>query len=115
MFCPYCENGSTKVVDSRTRYEDASSVVIRRRQCTSCYERWNTIEIVDDGIRETKIKEVPESFKEVQKEELTINDYFVSKDGSVLTINHEGLNLKFDAAKLLGGLCQILQYAVVEG
>ena len=59
MHCPFCEAADTKVIDSRLVSE--GNHVRRRRQCTSCHERWTTYEsaelvmpriIKQDGIRE---------------------------------------------------------------
>ncbi|MDP5226189.1 MULTISPECIES: transcriptional regulator NrdR [Arthrobacter] len=42
MFCPYCRNPDSRVVDSRVT-EDGSSIR-RRRQCGNCARRFTTIE-----------------------------------------------------------------------
>ena len=42
MFCPYCRNTDSRVLDSRVA-EDGSSVR-RRRQCPACEKRFTTIE-----------------------------------------------------------------------
>lgn len=42
MFCPYCRNDDTRVVDSRS-VEDGSSIR-RRRQCPECGMRFSTVE-----------------------------------------------------------------------
>lgn len=45
MHCPYCSKADTKVIDSRLAA--AGSQVRRRRQCTSCGERFTTFEVVE--------------------------------------------------------------------
>ena len=42
MFCPYCRNEDTRVVDSRSA-EDGTSIR-RRRQCSECGMRFSTTE-----------------------------------------------------------------------
>lgn len=42
MHCPFCQVEETKVIDSRLNPEGLQ--VRRRRECTSCKERFNTIE-----------------------------------------------------------------------
>ncbi|NRA53211.1 MAG: transcriptional regulator NrdR [Gammaproteobacteria bacterium] len=42
MHCPFCRAGETKVIDSRLVSDGAQ--VRRRRQCTSCQERFTTFE-----------------------------------------------------------------------
>ena len=42
MFCPFCNDTDTKVIDSRLVEE--SNQVRRRRQCTRCNERFTTYE-----------------------------------------------------------------------
>lgn len=44
MFCPFCSNSDTKVIDSRLIAEGCQ--VKRRRKCLSCRERFTTVEIV---------------------------------------------------------------------
>lgn len=59
MHCPFCQSDETKVLD--TRLSDDGAQVRRRRECTSCGERYPTREIADlnpprlikkDGTRE---------------------------------------------------------------
>ena len=59
MFCPFCGNEETKVIDSRLVSE--GSQIKRRRECTNCGERFSTYEEADlvmpriiksNGIRE---------------------------------------------------------------
>lgn len=59
MFCPFCQEQETKVVDSRLVEE--GSQVRRRRECISCHERFTTFETAElamplvvkrDGTRE---------------------------------------------------------------
>ncbi|MDO4894872.1 transcriptional regulator NrdR [Moraxella sp.] len=45
MHCPFCNEVDTKVMDSRLAAEGAQ--VRRRRQCTSCHERFTTFEIYE--------------------------------------------------------------------
>lgn len=45
MHCPYCNAQDTKVIDSRLAAEGAQ--VRRRRQCSSCQERFTTFEVVE--------------------------------------------------------------------
>lgn len=42
MYCPFCRNPDSRVVDSRLS-EDGSSIK-RRRQCTECGRRFSTVE-----------------------------------------------------------------------
>ena len=42
MYCPFCGKQETKVIDSRLASEGAQ--VRRRRECTSCNERFTTFE-----------------------------------------------------------------------
>ncbi|MDP6103710.1 MAG: transcriptional regulator NrdR [Gammaproteobacteria bacterium] len=60
MRCPFCQSDDTKVLDTRLIGE--GSQVRRRRECTSCNERYSTLESVDlnfprliksDGSRES--------------------------------------------------------------
>jgi transcriptional repressor NrdR len=45
MFCPFCSEQETKVIDSRLVAEGHQ--VRRRRECTSCHERFTTFEIAE--------------------------------------------------------------------
>lgn len=45
MHCPFCNEVDTKVMDSRLAADGAQ--VRRRRQCTSCEERFTTFEIYE--------------------------------------------------------------------
>ncbi|HIE77866.1 MAG TPA: transcriptional regulator NrdR [Candidatus Thioglobus sp.] len=60
MRCPFCQSDDTRVLD--TRLIGDGSQVRRRRECTSCNERYSTLESVDlnfprlvksDGSRES--------------------------------------------------------------
>ncbi|NLP46290.1 MAG: transcriptional repressor NrdR [Epulopiscium sp.] len=60
MRCPYCNNDSIKVIDSRPSEENNS--IRRRRQCESCGKRFTTYEKIEtipmivvkrDGTRES--------------------------------------------------------------
>jgi len=42
MYCPFCNNEETKVIDSRLAGEGRQ--IRRRRQCTKCRERFTTFE-----------------------------------------------------------------------
>jgi len=43
MFCPYCSNKETKVIDKR----DVNGLTKRRRECLKCERRFNTFESVE--------------------------------------------------------------------
>jgi len=70
MRCPFCQSDDTKVLD--TRLIDDGSQVRRRRECTSCGERYSTRETVDlnlprliksDDSRETFSPEIVEKLR----------------------------------------------------
>ncbi|MHA7283774.1 transcriptional regulator NrdR [Arthrobacter sp. TMS2-4] len=42
MYCPYCRNADSRVVDSRLA--DDGSAIRRRRQCPQCGRRFSTVE-----------------------------------------------------------------------
>ena len=42
MFCPFCRNPDTRVVDSRV--SDDGLAIRRRRQCPNCHRRFSTTE-----------------------------------------------------------------------
>ena len=42
MYCPFCRNPDSRVVDSRVA--DDGSSIRRRRQCTACGRRFSTVE-----------------------------------------------------------------------
>ncbi len=44
MKCPYCSEGSTKVIDTR---ETTANEIRRRRECQACGERFTTYERVE--------------------------------------------------------------------
>lgn len=46
MKCPFCSNGESKVVDSRST--DDNSTIRRRRECTVCGKRYTTYEKIED-------------------------------------------------------------------
>lgn len=59
MYCPFCQEQETKVIDSRLVAE--GSEVRRRRECLFCHERFTTFEVAElvmpliikrDGARE---------------------------------------------------------------
>lgn len=45
MYCPFCQEQETKVIDSRLVAE--GSQVRRRRECLLCHERFTTFEIAE--------------------------------------------------------------------
>ena len=45
MKCPFCDSGSTKVVDKRDNRDDSSTR--RRRQCLRCSKRFTTYERIE--------------------------------------------------------------------
>ena len=45
MQCPFCDEGDTRVVDSRLA--DDGAQVRRRRECTGCRERFTTYETAE--------------------------------------------------------------------
>lgn len=45
MHCPFCNTIETKVIDSRLA--DDGTQVRRRRECTSCHERFTTYEVIE--------------------------------------------------------------------
>jgi len=45
MFCPFCSTEDTRVIDSRLTND--GSMVRRRRECTSCSERFTTYEAAE--------------------------------------------------------------------
>ena len=62
MRCPFCQSDDTKVLDTRL-LDDGSQV--RRRECTSCGERYSTRETVDLNLpRLIKSDNSRESFDE---------------------------------------------------
>jgi transcriptional repressor NrdR len=44
VFCPYCKNGESRVIDSRTA--DDGTAIRRRRSCPACGRRFTTQETV---------------------------------------------------------------------
>ncbi|SEJ47385.1 transcriptional regulator NrdR [Demequina mangrovi] len=42
MHCPFCRNGDSRVIDSRTA--DDGSSIRRRRECPACGKRFTTVE-----------------------------------------------------------------------
>ena len=44
MFCPYCKNAESRVIDSRTA--DDGAAIRRRRSCPACGRRFTTQETV---------------------------------------------------------------------
>ncbi len=63
MHCPFCQSDDTKVLD--TRLTDDGSQVRRRRECTSCGERYSTRETIDFNLpRLIKSDDSREAFDE---------------------------------------------------
>ncbi|WP_125610865.1 transcriptional regulator NrdR [Specibacter cremeus] len=58
MYCPFCRNPDSRVVDSRV--SDDGSSIRRRRQCTECGRRFSTIETASLSV--TKRSGVAEPF-----------------------------------------------------
>ena len=48
MKCPYCGYGESKVIDSRTSKE--MDAIRRRRECLLCGKRFNTAEMLEEGL-----------------------------------------------------------------
>ena len=47
--CPFCQNGDTRVID--TRVTDEGSTIRRRRECTKCKRRFTTLETSGFSVR----------------------------------------------------------------
>ncbi|MHA7304617.1 transcriptional regulator NrdR [Arthrobacter sp. TMN-49] len=58
MYCPFCRNPDSRVVDSRL--SDDGSSIRRRRQCTECGRRFSTVETASLSV--TKRSGVAEPF-----------------------------------------------------
>ncbi len=58
MYCPFCRNPDSRVVDSRLA--DDGSSIRRRRQCTECGRRFSTVETASLSV--TKRSGVAEPF-----------------------------------------------------
>ena len=52
MICPYCNDGDTRVIDSRENDQIVS--VRRRRECTTCDKRFTTYERYESELRVLK-------------------------------------------------------------
>ena len=83
MYCPFCANPDTKVIDSRLVAD--GSQVRRRRECLSCGERYTTFEsaelvmpkiIKSDGTREPfdELKMRTGLAKAVEKRPVSVED-----------------------------------------
>jgi|TARA_Y100000310_G_C20665265_1_gene807136 transcriptional regulator NrdR family protein len=48
MFCPFCVQGKTMVLDSS--WEDTHKTIKRQRLCLACSYRWTTLEIDLDQV-----------------------------------------------------------------
>lgn len=48
MFCPFCVEGKTMVIDSS--WDDQHKTIKRRRLCLSCSYKWTTLEIDQDQV-----------------------------------------------------------------
>lgn len=46
--CPYC--GGTDSSVSNTRFDSNRDMVKRRRECTTCKQRWSTYEVEKDRL-----------------------------------------------------------------
>ena len=46
MYCPFCGHNDSKVLE--TRDSEESSVIRRRRECTSCQQRFTTFERLEE-------------------------------------------------------------------
>ena len=65
MQCPFCDDQETRVIDSRLALDGAQ--VRRRRECTSCRERFTTYEAAEVAIpRIVKNGRNPGSFRRAQ-------------------------------------------------
>ncbi|WP_062301372.1 transcriptional regulator NrdR [Demequina subtropica] len=58
MHCPFCRNGDSRVIDSRTA--DDGSSIRRRRECPACGKRFTTVETASLSV--LKRNGVTESF-----------------------------------------------------
>lgn len=47
VHCPICQRAETKVVDSRSA--DSGAAIRRRRECTSCEQRFSTFERIEEA------------------------------------------------------------------
>jgi len=45
LHCPFCQNGDTRVIDSRV--SDDGATIRRRRVCEACGERFSTLETIE--------------------------------------------------------------------
>ncbi len=54
MRCPFCKEGSDKVVDSRA--SDSGRVIRRRRQCLACGRRFTTYEKIGESFKLCVVK-----------------------------------------------------------
>ena len=45
MFCPFCQHGDTRVID--TRVSEDGATIRRRRGCEACGERFSTLETIE--------------------------------------------------------------------
>ncbi len=52
MYCPYCHNQETSVLDSRDREDEA--VIRRRRECSRCDKRFTTYERIETDLKVIK-------------------------------------------------------------
>ena len=43
MYCPYCRDSDTRVIDSRV--SDDGTSIRRRRSCSACHKRFTTVEL----------------------------------------------------------------------
>jgi len=109
MKCPFCNNKSSKVVDSRD-YSGGYKIK-RRRECLSCKRRFTTYETVEhipiyvikrDSTREEFSKET-----EKLKESVTLS----YKDGKVVsaTMTVDNINLKSNKKEMFSKLEELVK------
>lgn len=107
MKCPYCNEGETKVIDSR----DSSNKVRRRRECKKCEKRFTTYETAKDlKITVTKKDGENERFDEekirkgvkkaAKKTKLTPNEIDEVMENTVTQIREEQENQKISSEKI---------------
>ncbi|MEF3323838.1 MULTISPECIES: transcriptional regulator NrdR [Gulosibacter] len=64
MYCPFCRNDDSRVVDSRTI--DDGTAIRRRRQCPECGNRFSTIETASLSVKKRSGVEEPFSREKVK-------------------------------------------------